>query len=339
MRADRFHQIAARFSSLRLAVVGDFCLDRYLEIDATLQETSLETGLPVHNVIRVRAQPGGAGTILGNLAALGVGEVFAVGFAGDDGEGSELFKALRACSRVRLDYFFQTPLRRTFTYCKPLLLAPGAPPTELSRFDSKNWTPTPRPLRQSIAEAIGHLTGLVQGIILLEQTEAAETGVVCPEVLAAVHRGAACPSAPLVLADSRRGLADYPPFSFKMNRAEFCRLTGLDAGADLNELGRAAAGLARRNGQPVFVTLAEQGIIGSDAGGCWRHSPALPARGQLDIVGAGDAVTASLAASLAAGADMEEALQIAMAAASVVIHKLGTTGTATPAEMWPLLAD
>ena len=53
-------------------------------------ETSIETGLPVYNVMPVRAQPGGAGTILNNLVALGVGEIIPLGFAGDDGEGFEL---------------------------------------------------------------------------------------------------------------------------------------------------------------------------------------------------------------------------------------------------------
>ena len=38
---------------MRVAVVGDFCLDRYLEIDPTKQETSIETALPVHNVVNV----------------------------------------------------------------------------------------------------------------------------------------------------------------------------------------------------------------------------------------------------------------------------------------------
>ena len=46
-------------------------------------------------------------------------------------------------------------------------------------------------------------------------------------------------------------------------------------------------------------------------------------------MGAGDAVTANLAAALAAGASPSEALELAAAAASVVIHQLGTTGTAS----------
>jgi bifunctional ADP-heptose synthase (sugar kinase/adenylyltransferase) len=62
-------------------------------------------------------------------------------------------------------------------------------------------------------------------------------------------------------------------------------------------------------------------------------------RGAIDIVGAGDAVTANLAAVLAAGGSNQEAMETAMAAASVVIHKLGTTGTATPEEISELLAD
>jgi bifunctional ADP-heptose synthase (sugar kinase/adenylyltransferase) len=54
-------------------------------------------------------------------------------------------------------------------------------------------------------------------------------------------------------------------------------------------------------------------------------------------VGAGDCVTANLAAALAAGASLREALQLANAAASVVVHKLGTTGTASVAEIKGLL--
>src|SRR5215471_2281536 len=135
MKQDRFQNIVERYPRLRIAVVGDFCLDRYLEIDPLCQEISLETGLPVHNVINVRPQAGGAGTILNNLTALGIGTVYPVGFAGDDGEGFELQRALAKLPGVRLDFFLQTAERRTFTYCKPLIVAPGTAPVELNRLD------------------------------------------------------------------------------------------------------------------------------------------------------------------------------------------------------------
>src|SRR5258708_5532916 len=127
MTPERLREIAARYAQLRIAVIGDFCLDRYLEIDPARAETSIETDLPVYNVVTVRAQPGAAGTILNNLVALGVGEIFPVGFCGEDGEGYELLRALRSRAGVNVDHFLQTPERRTFTYCKPLIVAAGAP--------------------------------------------------------------------------------------------------------------------------------------------------------------------------------------------------------------------
>src|ERR1039458_2447082 len=130
MNSDRFSATVDRYPDLRVAVLGDFCLDRYLELDPSKQETSLETGLPVHNVVNVRAQPGGAGTIVNNLVALGVGTILPVGLVGEDGEGYELSSALENLAGVRLTHFVRTRNRRTFTYCKPLILEPHKPPVE-----------------------------------------------------------------------------------------------------------------------------------------------------------------------------------------------------------------
>src|SRR5262245_31021659 len=114
---ERFRTITSTYPGLRIAVVGDFCLDRYLEIDPAKHETSIETGLRVYNVENVRGQPGGAGTILNNLSGLGIGRILPIGFAGEDGEGYVLCRALGARLGVDLQHFFQTPQRRTFTYC------------------------------------------------------------------------------------------------------------------------------------------------------------------------------------------------------------------------------
>jgi rfaE bifunctional protein kinase chain/domain len=338
MTPSRFKTITGGYSKLRLAIVGDFCLDRYLEIDPQRREISIETGLPVHNVVNVRAQPGGAGTILNNLIALDVGKLFVVGFCGDDGEGYELRSALATNPSVSLEHFIQTPTRRTFTYCKPLVMAAGKPPRELNRLDSKNWSPTPKPLRERLAEAVRTLAGEVDAFIVLEQVDLAQTGVITSQVLAALHD--ACQAHPdlLVLADSRRGLQGFPPFIFKMNAAELATLVGTQRKLRPSEVEAAAAKLALKNNQPVFVSLAERGILGALPTGEVHTVPALPVRGPIDIVGAGDAVTANLACALAADANLRESLELANAAASVVIHKLGTTGTASVREIRTALA-
>ncbi|MGO8926918.1 MAG: bifunctional heptose 7-phosphate kinase/heptose 1-phosphate adenyltransferase [Limisphaerales bacterium] len=337
MDSARFNSIAECYSGLRIAVLGDFCLDRYLEIDPAKAEVSLETGLPVHNVINVRAQPGGAGTIVNNLAALGVGTILPVGFVGKDGEGVELRRALGERPGVRLNQLIQTDQRRTFTYCKPLVIARGKPPQELNRLDFKNWTPTPAPLQALLAKRLEAVAERVNAVIVLDQVDVPETGVVTLRVREAIKSVAERHPDLLILADSRRGLRDFPPVTFKMNVAELRALTGGGSELSLGQIKEAGAALARRNGRNVFVTLSERGILGAAASGQVEHVAALPVRGEIDIVGAGDAVTANLASALAAGASLGESLEIANAAASVVVHKLGTTGTASVPEIRTLL--
>jgi rfaE bifunctional protein kinase chain/domain len=333
MNPDRLRRITGQYNSLRIAIVGDFCLDRYLEIDPQRKEISLETNLPVYNVEHVRSQPGGAGTILNNLVALGIGELFPVGFAGEDGEGFELTRALARMAGVTTKHFLQTPSRRTFTYTKPLLMERGKAPLELNRLDFKNWSPTPPAVSQVLQESVTRLADRVDAMILLDQVDLVNTGVVTRELLETVGTLASSRPKVFVVADSRRGLKDFPPVSFKMNRAEFNRLTGMAGECPLEAMQAAALELARRNGRPVFVSLAENGILGASPTGQADHVPALPVHGEIDIVGAGDAVTANLAAAWSAGASLAEALELAMLAASIVVHQLGTTGTASVSQL------
>jgi len=335
MSPQRFAEFSGRYPQLRLAVVGDFCLDRYLEIDPARAETSIETGLPVHNVVRVRSQPGAAGTIVNNLVALGIGHIDLIGFCGEDGEGFELLRALRALPGVELEYFAQTPTRATFTYTKPLVMEPGEAPQELSRLDIKNWSPTPAALSTQVAVHLRETASVVDGLIIMDQVSVAETGVITSPVLAALAGIAKShPELPIV-ADSRRSLREYPVVTLKMNAHELAALAGTVAA----DPGFAAMKLARAHGSPVIVTLAERGLVGARPDEEEPVKiPAWPVRGEIDVVGAGDAVTANITAALAAGASFAEGLACGNAAASIVIHQIGTTGTATREQLSALLA-
>lgn len=337
MNEQRFHEITRKYPRLRIAVIGDFCLDRYLEIDPAKMERSIETGLPVYNVTKVRAQPGGAGTVLNNLVALGVGRVFPVGFAGQDGEGYELCRALGAKPGVHMDYFLQTHERHTFTYCKPLIVEPGKAPRELNRLDQKNWTPTPLALENQLRKAVTAVADQADALILLGQVDLPESGVLSKRVLHAVGEIASARPKQIILADNRHSLRDFPPVVFKMNVAELAALTGTAPASALTEIASVAVELARQNGRFVFVTLAERGLVAAAPDGHFEHLAALPVRGELDIVGAGDAVSANLTAALAAGATLREAMELANAGASIVVHQLGTTGSATVAQLHALL--
>src|SRR5271165_3177635 len=118
LTTESIEQILQQVPSLTIGVIGDLFLDRYLDLDAALTEPSLETGLDAYQVVRVRAVPGAAGTVLNNLVALGVGRVVPVSVVGNDGEGFELLQALRSMPPVCLDGLVQTDGRRTPTYTK-----------------------------------------------------------------------------------------------------------------------------------------------------------------------------------------------------------------------------
>src|SRR5205085_11732391 len=129
---------------------------------------------------------GGAGTILNNLSALGIGTIYPIGFAGHDGEGMELWGALERRSGVLMNHFVRSLERRTFTYCKPLICGSGRPPVELNRLDFKNWSPTPHLLQGLLLNHLLEVSKKVDAIIVLDQVDIPETGVVTKTILEAI---------------------------------------------------------------------------------------------------------------------------------------------------------
>ena len=71
LTSERWSELSERFSSKRIAVVGDFFLDKYLGFDPRIAETSLETGQTAHQVTAVRHSPGAAGASLANVVLAG----------------------------------------------------------------------------------------------------------------------------------------------------------------------------------------------------------------------------------------------------------------------------
>ena len=252
--------------------------------------------------MRVRAQPGGAGTVLNNLVALGVGRIVPLGFAGEDGEGFELIRAMRSMPGVRMDRFLQTPHRRTFTYCKPLVIEPGRPPRELNRLDTKNWTPTPAEVERQLIAPLVRRPEHIDALVIMDQVDLAGTGVLTAGVLEAVDRIARQRPQLRILADSRRGLSRLPgrvleDESGRTGQAPRRRAGGGPRRGEAGGVGTCGAERPRGLRHP-----GGRGHAGRDARRPGFHAPALPVRGEIDIAGAGDAVTANLAAALAAGA-------------------------------------
>jgi sugar/nucleoside kinase (ribokinase family) len=57
--------------------------------------------------------------------------------------------------------------------------------------------------------------------------------------------------------------------------------------------------------------------------------PAVPVKGEIDIVGAGDSTSAGTVSALCSGANLVEAAQVGQLVASITVQQIGTTGVAT----------
>ncbi|HET6485732.1 MAG TPA: PfkB family carbohydrate kinase, partial [Spirochaetia bacterium] len=98
MHRDILAQLLSDIGRVRMAVIGDFCLDAYWLLDASLAEMSIETGLETRAVRSQRYSLGGAGNVVSNLVALGVKAVSVFGVVGDDPFGREMLRILSAAS-------------------------------------------------------------------------------------------------------------------------------------------------------------------------------------------------------------------------------------------------
>src|SRR5262245_60674208 len=165
----RLEQILDQIPRLTVGVLGDLFLDRYLDLDASLTEPSLETGLDAYQVVRVRSYPGAAGTVINNLAALGVGRILPFAVIGDDGEGYELRQALAKLSAVDGAGVFSWSSRRTPTYTKPMLCEAGKEARELSRLDVHNRSRLPGEAEERLLQVFERAWPTLDGVVVLDQ--------------------------------------------------------------------------------------------------------------------------------------------------------------------------
>jgi len=330
MDSSRLQDLLNHFPGVTVLIVGDFFLDKYLDIDPQLSESSLETGLEAYQVINVRRYPGAAGAVANNLHALDV-NVIALGVVGEDGEGDDLRRGLELIG-VDSDGLIRAPGRFTPTYLKPMLRQGNTPARELNRFDTKNRTPLPVEIETELISRMRGLFTRLLGIVIVDQVSEPNCGVITDRVRLALSELARANSAAIVLADSRERIGEFRGVMLKPNFHEAKRATGL------SELAAAGRELRRRTQRPVIVTHGDRGMYLFELDG-ELHIPAIPVAGPIDVVGAGDSAMAGLVAALCAGGTLAESALVGNLAASLTIQQLGVTGTATRAQILARFED
>jgi rfaE bifunctional protein kinase chain/domain len=332
----RLESILSALPRLTIGLVGDLFLDRYLDLDPDLVETSIETGLEAYQITRVRNHPGALGTVMNNLAALGVGRLVPVTLLGDDGQAYDLINELRRLP-VDCGHILKDAARLTPTYTKPMRRDARGVWRELNRLDLRNQAPPCREMEARLIEHLAEVFPHVDGLVVLDQVNEEDWGV----VTAAVREQLAslCQAHPekFVLIDSRQRIGRFGFGLLKPNVAECLRALGRDAEAIADDMAfaqQAALALSRHTGRPLFCTVGERGILAVGFGEQpVVHVPGYPVSGPVDIVGAGDSATAGIVSALLAGASAIEAAAMGNLVASITVQQLGVTGTASPEQV------
>ena len=338
MERKRLEVILENFPNLKIAVVGDFFLDKWLEIDRSLDEPSVETNLIAYQVVAKRCYAGVAGTILSNLAALETGKLYAIGFLGNDGEGFEMTNILHKLG-VNTDSLFTNDEVMTPTYTKPVFRMKNGL-EETHRLDHKNWQRIPKDLEQKIIDAIWEATPQVDALIASDQLTYEGCGVLTPRVRDELAKvGTKYPNL-ILYADSRAFIKHFKNMIIKCNNIEVLKLFDIpeEKASNQEEVKKCLLNLTKLTGRPVFITCGSKGVMVPDNKGDTVLIPGvpLPADIKIDIVGAGDACSSGVVSALCSGASPDEAAFVGNLVAGNTIQVIGTTGTATRSQVLAL---
>ncbi len=297
------------FAQLRVLVVGDVMLDRYIQ--GEVDRISPEAPVPVLRHAQRFDRAGGAANVALNLAGLGC-ETFVAGLWGDDPEQHQL-AALLEQAKVDTLGMVSSSLP---TVSKTRIIGRRQ---QLLRLDIESADPYPAIETARLQSRATELVTKVHAVILSDYAKGALTPVLCQAVIHAARDH----GVPILVDPKTHDLSRYAGATTVCpNLSELSLATRISAKNDADLL-RAGQSLLRENGwQFLTVTRSEKGIAILWPESIEEH----PARARevFDVSGAGDTVIATLAASLAGGVPVASAVELANLAAGVVVGKVGT---------------
>ena len=305
--------LRSRLGGARVLVVGDAMLDRYLFGD--VERISPEAPVPVVRVTREEDRLGGAANVALNVRALGPA-VTLITVVGDD-EPARRLEALLG-ERAIESLLGRDP--KLYTSVKLRVIGRAQ---QLVRVDFEN-----QPDHEILSGMLSDFERSVPASGAVIFSDYGKGGLTHISDMIGRAREAGKP----VLVDPKGD--DYTRYEgatvVTPNRAELAHVIG--RWSSEQQLEERVANLRREHRlDAILLTRSEEGMSLFDADGHVRIGA--QAREVFDVTGAGDTVIAALAAMLAAGLSLREAMPIANRAGGIVVGKFGTA-TATYEELF-----
>jgi len=303
MEREVVKKLLEEFKKLKIAVVGDLILDKYLF--GKVERISPEAPVPVFEIEREEYRAGGGANVALNLKTLGVGEVYLLGRVGRDPEGEVLKKLLQ---KEEIKTFFlnseEVPTTR-----KTRIVAKSQ---QLLRIDREKR----EPLEERETETLfGFLKEINPDAVIVSDYA---KGVVTKYLGNLLRKKLDVPT-----------FVDPRPQNFETYKGLFCITPNLKEFYDIAQrlgvfgsyLETAQRVRNRLELDTLVITLSEKGIALVREG--IKHFPAT-AKEVYDVTGAGDTVIVSLTASYLVSKSWETACQFANLCAGIAVSKLGT---------------
>lgn len=315
-----------------IMVIGDVMLDGWWS--GTIERLCREAPAPVVDIAVREFAPGGAANTAMNLAALGA-RVSVAGIIGNDDAGLMLRRILEDAG-IDVSHLHSHPAMVTTTKIR---ISSGGQ-VMLRIDDSAGTVPAEAltALAASVAAAVEH-----QDAVMVCDYG---TGVLADPVRAAIHTALAAGdltpdsageptgSRPLTVVDAHdpRPWAALQPDLVTPNAQEAARLLDLrlpDGPGRVGVVTRHREALLQATGaRAVVVTLDRDGTVLYSGNGGTHRTWARPAA-EKQASGAGDTFVAALTLARSVGLPLTASLDLAQAAADVVVHQPGTSVCST----------
>lgn len=304
----------ARFTGIKVLVLGDSMIDEYLSGDCS--RLSPEAPVPILRIEpeKTRRVLGGAANTAANIASLGGSPVLFALFDPDDSAGGT-FSSLCAASGIAV-----VPVRDGRP--TPIKTRIVGQQQQLLRLDREETRDLDAQAEAGVLRAFREALPGAGAVVLSDYAK----GFLTTSLTQALLAEARAAGVPVVLDPRPQHAARYRGADYVTpNWKESLGLLGWSERPSAPENVRAAGEALRLQlDANILLTLGPAGIaLFPRAGGDPLHMPTA-AREVFDVSGAGDTVVATFSLAIASGAPEGDAVELANRAAGIVVGKLGT---------------
>lgn len=281
------------FKDKKILVAGDIMLDKY--ISGEVERISPEAPVQVVNVNKEKYLLGGAGNVCNNIAALGCKTAIA-GAIGNDQAGEKIMQILK---EKNIDTKLVEKNKKQTTQ-KVRIVSQGQ---QLLRIDYETIEKTPAKIED-------------EGFDIIIISDYAKGYVTKESVQKMIQTG-------------KKVIIDPKPKNKEQYKGAYLITPNLKEAKEMSketEINKIGKKLTEEMNANILITAGAEGMYLFEKGKEMKHLPT-KAKEVYDVTGAGDTVIATLAATTAGGAELQEAADIANHAAGIVVGKRGTATT------------